>query len=62
MLPWSYKGIPDYTWRSLLTLDGTGYAEIDLVDIAGNNYNYTDSELQQIKTALSSGVIFNASI
>lgn len=62
MLPWSYKGTPDYTWRSLLTLDGTGYAEIDLVDIAGNNYNYTDSELQQIKTALSSGVIFNASI
>lgn len=62
MLPWTYKGTPDYTWRSLLTLDGTGYAEIDLVDVAGNNYNYTDSEIQQIKTALSSGVIFNASI
>lgn len=59
MLPWNYKGVPDYTWRSLLTLAGTGYAEIDLVDIVGNSYNYTDSELQQIKTALSSGVIFN---
>ena len=63
MLPWDYKGIPDYSWRSLLSLEGTGYAEIDLVDITGNSstYNLTDNEIQQIKSALSSGVIFNAS-
>ena len=60
MLSIVYKGIVDGQWRSLLSLDGTGYAEIDLVDVIGNNYNYTDNELTQIKSALSAGVIFNA--
>lgn len=60
MLSIGYKGIVDGQWRSLLSLDGTGYAEIDLVDVTGNNYNYTDNELTQIKSALSAGVIFNA--
>ena len=62
MLPWGYLGIPDYNWRTVLSLAGTGYAEIDLVDISGNGstYNYTDNELTQIKILLSQGVIFNA--
>ena len=60
MLPWTHKGIPDFTWRSLLSLEGTGYAEIDLVDVVGNATNLTDNELTQIKAALSAGVIFNA--
>lgn len=57
--PWGYKGIPDGHWRSLLTLDETGYAEIDLDEIDGNIYNYTDNELENIKAVLSEGVIFN---
>lgn len=57
--PWGYKGIPDGQWRSLLTLDQTGYAEIEVDEIVGNNYNYTDNELENIKAVLSEGVIFN---
>lgn len=62
MLPWGHLGIPDGEWRTILSLAGTGYAEIELVDISGNGstYNYTDNELTQIKTMLSQGVIFNA--
>lgn len=59
-LPWDHKGIPDGHWRSLLSLSGTGYAEIDLVDITGNNGIYSDNEIQQIIQRLAAGVIFNA--
>lgn len=57
--PWGYKGIPDGEWRSLFALDQSGYAEIDVDEIVGNNYNYTDNELENIKAVLSEGVIFN---
>lgn len=58
----SFKGIPDGQWRLILNLVGTGYAEVDLVDVPGNTsgFNFTDNELTQIKAALSAGVIFNA--
>ena len=59
--PWGKKGIPDGQWRSLLSLASTDYAEIEVDEIDGNVYNYTENELENIKRVLSEGVIFNAS-
>ena len=58
---WGKKGIPDGQWRSLLSLASTDYAEIEVDEIDGNVYNYTENELENIKRVLSEGVIFNAS-
>lgn len=58
---WGRHGIPDGAWRPLTSLSGTGYAEIDLVDVEGNNSYYTDGEIQKIIDQLAAGVIFNAS-
>lgn len=59
--PWGYMGIPDGHWRTIVSLQGTGYAEIDLVDIDDNALFLTANEIEEVKTRMLDGVIFNAS-
>ena len=58
--PWNNKGIPDCKWRSILSLAGSGYAEVDIPEITDNIFNFSVNELNEIKTRMSQGVIFNA--
>lgn len=54
------KGLPDNTFRSILSLSGTGYAEVDIVDIVDNVKYLTVNELAAVREQMTNGVIFNA--